>query len=439
MERNEALKRTDHYRCRLCGQISPITEILCTKPGCRAQLGIYGELITPENTVIADNNPHTESDINSNTKKVQKNKKEEKHPQEKTPGTKHVVQAEMQAEGSYMTKRKFLIWIDAMFLLVYSGLAYCAGFTSLQRNETVVFACIAIMLVGTALAIVLAQKRKYVLHGIISTLNGACSFAAAGGILQPDSDTGFMFLVMAVVYGWLGVVSVIGTSRKRTEESGADAFLKKKTLMINLDIVILALCWVLTCFRVGLQYMLRTGRYRLYYEDCIVPCLFELAILIPSMILARREKYVWHGMLLCVAGLFSLLWALTTSQFIPSLLSALLIAVLYIWLGVISFLGERTHKAKANSGDGSGDILLWLCLAYLTCIPAGLVITIARIFHFYINDPVVVNKTTKILSIVGVIVGAVIYIYAVTHYSHCDEALYTSILGLLTKLAMGDL
>lgn len=48
MEKEEALRRTDHYRCRLCGQISPITANLCVKPTCRAQLSIYGDLVTME-------------------------------------------------------------------------------------------------------------------------------------------------------------------------------------------------------------------------------------------------------------------------------------------------------------------------------------------------------------------------------------------------------
>lgn len=52
MERNEALKRTDHYRCRLCGQISPITETLCTRPTCQAKLCLYGEYISAEEHVI---------------------------------------------------------------------------------------------------------------------------------------------------------------------------------------------------------------------------------------------------------------------------------------------------------------------------------------------------------------------------------------------------
>ena len=55
MEKDDALRRTDHYRCRRCGQISPLSAAVCLNPGCRAQLGIYGETIQlsePEKTPV---------------------------------------------------------------------------------------------------------------------------------------------------------------------------------------------------------------------------------------------------------------------------------------------------------------------------------------------------------------------------------------------------
>lgn len=48
MERDEALRRNDHYRCRLCGHISPLSATQCEKGSCRAQLSLYGEIITGE-------------------------------------------------------------------------------------------------------------------------------------------------------------------------------------------------------------------------------------------------------------------------------------------------------------------------------------------------------------------------------------------------------
>ena len=335
MDRDEALNHIDHYRCRLCGQISPITETICTKSSCRAQLGIYGELITAEKR-------HGEKSTDPpSTRNVKRNKLQRPHKKQKEM---YSVQAEDFPENAFVQKKTILTWLDVIFLFVFCIVAYCADLTDKWRNEEAVLMSVGIMIVVTALAITLPQKNKHVLHGLMCILIGALSFAIAGGILMPANDTVYIFLAMTAAYWWLGIISFIGTSRKKKLEGPRIAFFQKKTLLINLDIVISALCVALLCFNSGFCYRAMFGKYYIYLESCIVSCVFELAILVSSIILARKEKYVWHGVLLCIAGICGFLTELSTSQLFPSLLIVLLIAVLHIWMGIMSLCGTLKRK-----------------------------------------------------------------------------------------------
>lgn len=37
-----------HWRCTQCGWTTPINEALCSNPSCRAELGVYGVVVQPE-------------------------------------------------------------------------------------------------------------------------------------------------------------------------------------------------------------------------------------------------------------------------------------------------------------------------------------------------------------------------------------------------------
>ena len=134
-----------------------------------------------------------------------------------------------------------------------------------------------------------------------------------------------------------------------------------------------------------------------------------------------------------------LLLALGYSNFALHLIIGVAIAVLYIWLGVISFLGKTPHKAKYDPENGASGIALWMALTYFSSIPAGIIVTVASLFKFYSNDPKVINQVRRVMCIIGAVIGFAVYLYACANYSHCDEVLYTSIIGLLTKLIKGDL
>lgn len=56
MKNDENLNKQPHWRCRLCGHSTPLDQSVCSNPSCRADLGIYGETVTPGQE---DDGPHT--------------------------------------------------------------------------------------------------------------------------------------------------------------------------------------------------------------------------------------------------------------------------------------------------------------------------------------------------------------------------------------------
>lgn len=351
MERDEALKRTDHYRCRLCRQISPITETLCTRPGCRAQLGIYGEIVAGEEN--ANTSPSQGSEVRNPEEKekkkytIQKEKpaKEKKQPREKRHKENPAAYTHIQTGKPFLQKKTLLIWLNMIFLLVYGLMAFCAEQVVRWSSTAELLLCIGIMLAITILAITLARIEKHIFHGIVCILGGAVSFVAAGAVLSPPGDTVHMFLAMVAAYWWLGIFSFLGTSRKRralAAEGRAPLFLKKKTILILLDIVVLlVICGALICFRAGLYRFLINGKYRLYFDDCIIPCAFQLVITLPGMVLACKEKHVLRGILLCVIGAVGAISVLAYSNHMLYVLIGATVGALHVWLGIISFLKEE--------------------------------------------------------------------------------------------------
>lgn len=47
MKDKENLNKQPHWRCRLCGHSTPLGQPICSNPSCGADLGIYGETVTP--------------------------------------------------------------------------------------------------------------------------------------------------------------------------------------------------------------------------------------------------------------------------------------------------------------------------------------------------------------------------------------------------------
>lgn len=47
MKHDDNLNKQPHWRCRLCGHSTPLGEAVCSNPNCGADLGIYGEAVTP--------------------------------------------------------------------------------------------------------------------------------------------------------------------------------------------------------------------------------------------------------------------------------------------------------------------------------------------------------------------------------------------------------
>lgn len=47
MKHDDNLNKQPHWRCRLCGHSTPLGEAVCSNPSCGADLGIYGEAVTP--------------------------------------------------------------------------------------------------------------------------------------------------------------------------------------------------------------------------------------------------------------------------------------------------------------------------------------------------------------------------------------------------------
>ena len=90
---------------------------------------------------------------------------------------------------------------------------------------------------------------------------------------------------------------------------------------------------------------------------------------------------------------------------------------------------------KAESKKTTLQTALWIAFTYFWCIPAGVIVMLAHLILLpRIKDPAQFNRVIRYLCIAGSLVGAGIFLYAIMNYSHCEEAMYTSIIGLLSEL-----
>lgn len=354
MDREEALRHTDHYRCRLCGQNSPITEMLCTKPSCRAQLGIYGELVMAEQEMPQKVQPepvpvveHDGGDSPSRKPEKPPKPKKEKKQKVKKQREEYIEQPEYPLEPSdckpFMQKKTLFTWLHVLFLMIYSVMLFAGEEASLYQDYDEILTVLAVFVVIAALGVILAQLEKYVLHGLLCLVQGVVCFAA-GGLTAEREEGMWMILAQAMAYGWLGIVSFIGISKKRRErvaEGRAYPFLRKKTVLICLDILYLLICSALICFALDLSYYYIGDGFGAYTEDYWLPLGVQFAVTVLSIVLSSKGKSVLRGVLLCLFGVGVVLLAVMDSNLLMCMVITALIGVLNLWLGIVSFLREQ--------------------------------------------------------------------------------------------------
>ena len=96
-----------------------------------------------------------------------------------------------------------------------------------------------------------------------------------------------------------------------------------------------------------------------------------------------------------------------------------------------------SSQLKCKAENKKTSLWTWLLIAftYFWCIPAGAIVMLAQlILSPRIKNAALFNRVIQYLCIAGSLVGAVIFLYAITHYDHCDEAMFFSIIGLLSEL-----
>ena len=351
MERNEAFNNTDHYRCRLCGKRSPITETVCSHPGCRAQLSIHGEIILAgAQTAPPPQQPpiQWETDIPEPKLPVKEKKKTVK---EKTAKS-----ANRPAEKGLWSKRTTLICLDCILLLLFCIVALCAEevaqfdwwrYASLED----VLLGILVMSLFTALLIFLAATEHYVWHAVACFFTGFASFVIAGAAMEMPWYTLFFFLVLAAAYGASGVLSFIGLlRRKRALAAGSPvpAFMRKKALLIVLESIVCVLTTSILCMHLDLlEAQERYFRPELW--EYILSCFFLQVFTVGSILLAVYEKYIWRSVVNCGVIAFLLITAAAYAIDTADISLCFGAALPYLWLGVISVVKESSDSAILNT------------------------------------------------------------------------------------------
>ena len=312
-------------------------------------LAIHGEMILAEEAsheTKVTGGTDTENGGKSKWEKLEKPEKEKKQPRERKRRT--VTLEENQTGGAFMHNKTLLTMLDVVFLIVYGLCVYLVerGSSIFSRNG--VLLCVCMTLPITVGAVVFAQRGKYVFHGVACLLNGIVSVVAVCVALNWFKCP---FVGMVAAYGWLGFISLVGMSAKKS----IPGLLKKKTGLFSLDISMYILCAALACFWVF------WNNYGFFdVADSLLPCALQLAITVLSMILIQKEKYKLRGLLLCAAGVAGVLYSLAHNyrglRGMPLLavlrqidlrrlhmyvLVAIGIAVVYICMAVIPFLKEE--------------------------------------------------------------------------------------------------
>ena len=96
--------------------------------------------------------------------------------------------------------------------------------------------------------------------------------------------------------------------------------------------------------------------------------------------------------------------------------------------------GSTKEKSKGfmRIFDDKKYLPLWILLTYICCIPAGVVVTLSYIYYAVCDNArkkEICRKVTVALSVLGILVGIGIFIFALGNSSACDEAFFFSVLG----------
>lgn len=328
MDQEEALKRVDHYRCRLCGQESPITAINCTRGSCGAQLGLYGDIVFGEDNIRAE-------------EPAKKTEAPKEKPAAKTKSRREKVRKETfaQPQGSFLPKKTLLIWLDVILLLLYVIMVNAATWFFVPvLEDSVGLLCIGLLLLTTSVEIFLACKDKFVARGLVGILQAFLCFMISGFLYSfalPDALG--IFLVMPVIYLWKAVLSFIGTSKKRralAASGQAPEFLSKKVFLIWLNMILTCLSFLLC--------NLYIDAYIMYY---VLQPVLQLVLMVIGFLCARKEKYgIWSiGLWIYGAGIILANCGLPYQRGLLLPLAAL--GVLHIALGILAFGKIRKDKA----------------------------------------------------------------------------------------------
>ena len=81
------------------------------------------------------------------------------------------------------------------------------------------------------------------------------------------------------------------------------------------------------------------------------------------------------------------------------------------------------------------DVFALITLSYLLCIPGGIITTISYLLE--LSRWSKNYKITKTLCILAILVGVFFFTVATVRYSHCNEAYYISVPGLIIELILG--
>lgn len=360
MEKNEAFQNTDHYRCRLCGKRSPITQTVCSHPGCRAQLSIHGEIILVGARTAP---PPQQPPIHWETAGPQI-----KQPVKETPVTQQPVkpqpvkprqvkekapkQVDPPVERGVWSKRTTLICLDSFLLVLFSIVAICGNeieqFTRWRYATTEDIGLgILVMAFFTALLIFLAVKQYYIWHAVACLPTGLLSFFIAGAAMEMPEYTLFFFLTMAAGYVASAVLSFIGLLRRRralAAGSPVPAFMRKKTLLIVLDSIVCVFAMSIACTRLDMVSEF-WGTYRPDLWEYVLSCFFVQAVCAGSILLAVFEKYYWRTTLNCLVPPVLFILASASSASGVDLAVCCGAALLYLWVGGISPIKESNESA----------------------------------------------------------------------------------------------
>lgn len=354
MEKDDALRRTDHYRCRRCGQISPLSAAVCLNPGCRAQLGIYGETIQlsePEKTpvIYPAETPETTEEPSrpTTTHKEEKAAPEQPAPLKKQREKKTAKKSPAPAGKPFMRKKVLLLWLNIIFLLLFCTVAYLCEYCNPERSDIGdVLCCVGFLLPVAVINILLLLKEKYilyVLHGIVCIIGSFLSFFTIVNFVFAPDYTAPLCLVMVGAFLWLGIISFLKPSRKKAGLEGefpelviTRPFMTKKAVLICLDVLALLLYCAAAVYQVEILFSQIDGGSQWTTAVLLLNCSVQIVFTIVTIIFASKRKYVLHGILYCLCGIanFFFQW----SNILLLLVISTAVSLFYLWLGIVSFL-----------------------------------------------------------------------------------------------------